>query len=114
MDGQTRSNHARHDDFAGHSVTSLHSAKLSMTLMVNLSDKKAEYGLVVIAEEPYAEGMGDRFDLQSFTKNKLTLIENGRSACEKLSCGFVVRTAVNYYRSPSPLGCFCCWLVARD
>ena len=44
---------------------------------------KAEFGLVVIAEEPYAEGMGDRYDLH-LSAAQIALLENGRKACKKL------------------------------
>lgn len=50
----------------------------------NFDGLSAEYGLVVIAEEPYAEGMGDRYDLH-LTDEQITLIENGRKACKKLA-----------------------------
>ena len=49
----------------------------------NFDGLQAEYGLVVIAEEPYAEGMGDRYDLH-LTAEQIALIENGRKACKKL------------------------------
>lgn len=42
-----------------------------------------EVGLVVIAEEPYAEGMGDRADL-SLNPEHLALLERVRASCAKM------------------------------
>lgn len=43
----------------------------------------ADVGIVVIAEKPYAEGVGDAKDL-SLTKHQITLIENVRARSHKL------------------------------
>ena len=44
---------------------------------------RAEVGLVVLAEEPYAEGMGDRFDLH-LTPEQLALLDRVRQRVDKL------------------------------
>ena len=46
-------------------------------------DTRAEVGLVVLAEEPYAEGMGDKEDLH-LRPEQITLLERVRSHCDKL------------------------------
>jgi beta-glucosidase len=46
-------------------------------------EESAEVGLVVIAEEPYAEGMGDRADL-SLTAEHLALIDHVRQRVDKV------------------------------
>ena len=46
-------------------------------------DEKAPVGIVVIAEEPYAEGMGDRADLH-LTADQISLIERMRKQCDRL------------------------------
>lgn len=46
-------------------------------------DVRAEVGIVVLHEPPYAEGFGDRFDL-TLTDDHTQLIDNVRSHCEKL------------------------------
>ncbi len=47
------------------------------------ADLKAEVGIVVIGEYPYAEGFGDRPDL-SLTPEQIALIEKVRPRCQKL------------------------------
>ena len=46
-------------------------------------EQSAEIGLVVIAEEPYAEGMGDREDL-TLSAEQISLIETMRGKVDKL------------------------------
>ena len=46
-------------------------------------EHKAPLGIAVLAEEPYAEGMGDRRDLR-LTDEHAALIEKSRARCEKL------------------------------
>jgi beta-glucosidase len=48
-----------------------------------LSDKLAEVGIVVLAENPYAEGFGDQPD-PSLSKVDILLIERMRALCQKL------------------------------
>jgi len=43
----------------------------------------AEVGLVVLAEEPYAEGMGDKEDLQ-LRPDQIALLERVRAQCDRL------------------------------
>jgi beta-glucosidase len=45
---------------------------------------KADIGIVVIAEMPYAEGLGDRGDL-TLTDVQVALIEQTRKSCERLT-----------------------------
>ncbi len=47
-------------------------------------DTRAEVGLVVLAEEPYAEGMGDKEDLH-LRPEQITLLERVRPHCDKLA-----------------------------
>jgi beta-glucosidase len=44
---------------------------------------KAAVGIVVLAEPPYAEGEGDRFDLR-LTEDEIDLVHRMRGRCEKL------------------------------
>ncbi len=46
-------------------------------------DTKADLGIVVVSELPYAEGEGDKSDL-SFSADEVALIERVRAHCEKL------------------------------
>jgi beta-glucosidase len=46
-------------------------------------DEIAEYGIVVVGETPYAEGVGDNDDL-SLSKTDLQLLQNAREASEHL------------------------------
>jgi beta-glucosidase len=48
-----------------------------------LADQAGEFGLVVLAEKPYAEGFGDRADL-TLPEHDLQLIERMRRRCTKL------------------------------
>ncbi|GEM46741.1 glycoside hydrolase family 3 protein [Deinococcus cellulosilyticus] len=49
-----------------------------------LSTETFDVGVVVIAEEPAAEGMGDRFELK-LTQAHLDVIANARKSCKKLA-----------------------------
>lgn len=44
---------------------------------------KAQIGILVLAEQPYAEGVGDRQDI-SLTKEEIELIKTMRKQCDKL------------------------------
>jgi beta-glucosidase len=46
-------------------------------------DGMADVGVAVVAEEPYAEGLGDREDL-TLTDGDVTLIEQMRARCNRL------------------------------
>ncbi len=46
-------------------------------------DVRAEVGLIVLAEEPYAEGMGDKEDLQ-LRPDQIALLERVRAQCDRL------------------------------
>ena len=46
-------------------------------------DTHAEVGMVVLAEEPYAEGMGDKEDLR-LRPDQIALLKRVRSHCDKL------------------------------
>ncbi|WP_189006559.1 glycoside hydrolase family 3 protein, partial [Deinococcus roseus] len=48
------------------------------------SSEQFEVGIVVIAEEPAAEGMGDRFELKLSEKH-LDVIANARKVCNKIA-----------------------------
>ena len=48
------------------------------------TDQHFPVGLVVLAEEPYAEGMGDRSEL-NLTPDQLDLLERVRASCERLA-----------------------------
>lgn len=48
-----------------------------------LADQPAELGMVVLAEEPYAEGFGDQAEI-SLSVEDVTLIERVRTRCERL------------------------------
>ncbi len=47
------------------------------------SSEKAAYGIVVIGETPYAEGLGDKADL-SVSAEDVALVQRMRALCEKL------------------------------
>ena len=47
------------------------------------NETRAEYGLVVLHEAPYAEGFGDRADL-SLSADEVALLRRARDHCEKL------------------------------
>lgn len=46
-------------------------------------EERAEVALVVLAEEPYAEGMGDRHDL-TLNEEQVALLERVRPQCDKM------------------------------
>lgn len=48
-----------------------------------VSETRAEYGLAVLHEAPYAEGFGDRADL-SLSVEEVALLQRARDRCEKL------------------------------
>lgn len=48
------------------------------------TDQRFEVGVVVIAEEPAAEGMGDRFELK-LTEAHIQTIQNARAHCDKVA-----------------------------
>lgn len=63
-------------------IQSLASGNVQYEAQGNFS-KKADIGIVVIAEEPYAEGMGDQNNLR-LDDSQRNLIDRTRQHCEKL------------------------------
>lgn len=66
--------HAVADDATVHYLADGHSAA---------ADEVADVGIVVLAENPYAEGVGDRADL-SLTADEVALLERVRACCQRL------------------------------